>query len=455
MVEELRNAPADCLIISANRVVSPYPVYPLGAAYIVKALNEAGHRTDYFDLLSDGGIAPLESFLAGKKYNLVGISIRNIDTVDSALPTEFLNDVVEAIGCVRRCDSGPVVLGGAGFSIMPEQLLAYLGGDYGIVGPGESAVVRLASGLAAGSPPEKGLLPGRCDPVAFSKWPELSADTIGYYADRGGMLNIQTKRGCPYKCTYCSYPAIEGAAIRYRDPDEVAEEALLIKQKHGVKYLFFADSVFNDPAEKYLEIAEALIKKKVSLPWCAFFRPQNITREHLGLLKRSGLAALELGTDAATDETLSGMKKGFSFSEVLEIHQRIIQENIACAHYVVFGGPGETEETLVQGLGNIERLENCVVFGFIGLRILPGTLLHQRAIAEGIVSREQSLVAPSYYYSPDLSRDKIERALLGSFGKRQDRIYPCHELYDRIAMLHRLGKSGPLWDMLITGRRRH
>ena len=59
MAEELKNASADCLIISANRVVSPYPVYPLGAAYIVKALNDAGHRTDCFDLLSD--IYPLST----------------------------------------------------------------------------------------------------------------------------------------------------------------------------------------------------------------------------------------------------------------------------------------------------------------------------------------------------------------------------------------------------------
>lgn len=454
MAEELKNVSADCLIISANRVVSPYPVYPLGAAYIVKALNDAGHRTDCFDLLSDGGLAPLESFLSGRKYDLVGISIRNIDTVDSALPTEYLNDVVESIECVRRCDSGPVVLGGAGFSIMPEQLLAYCGGDYGIIGPGEAAVVRLAAELAAGSPPDKGLLPGCGEPVVFSTWPELSPETIGYYADHGGMLNIQTKRGCPYKCSYCSYPTIEGTAIRYRDPDEIAEEALLIKAKHGVKYLFFADSVFNDPSEKYLEIAEALIRKNVSLPWCAFFRPHRISREQLRLLKRSGLTAMELGTDAATDETLSGMKKGFCFSDVLEVHERIVREEIPCAHYVVFGGPGETEKSLLKGLENIERLQDSVVFGFVGLRILPGTALYQRAIGEGMLSRQQSLIAPSYYYSPELSRERIDEALRASFAKRQDRIYPCHELYDRIALLHQMGKTGPLWDMLLAGRRR-
>ena len=442
----------DCLIISANTVVSPYPVYPLGAAYIVKALKDNGHRVCHFDLLADGGLEKLTSFLKNRHFDLVGVSIRNIDTVDSASSYGYLDGVIDIVTCIRRELDTTLVLGGAGFSIMPEKLLDYFGGDYGVVGEGESIIVWLASELAAGRKPQKKLLESEHRQGA-GRWPALSSETVSYYAAHGGMLNIQTKRGCPHTCSYCSYPAIEGRNVRYRSPEEIADEAFELKEKHGVRYLFFADSVFNDTAGHYLDVAEALIKREVSLPWCAFFRPQNITRKQLKLLKRSGLTAMELGTDAATDETLDGIRKGFSFDDVLATHDLVVSEDIPCAHFIMFGGPNENEQTVAKGLKNIEKLDKCVVFAFIGIRVLPGTELFDRAVADGIIKYDQSLISPVFYYSPEIGREKIEHAVTRSFADNPDRVFPCHKFYNRISMLHEMGHAGPLWDLLLKKRR--
>lgn len=276
MAAQIVSSPAaHCLIISANTVETPYPVYPLGVAHIIGALREQGHRVDHFDFLAMGGLDKLHEILSKNQYDIIGVSIRNIDNVDSSAPQKLLGGVLRIVHIVREKSSAKLILGGPGFSIMPETLLDYLGGDFGIVGEGEVALPQLVATLMNGEEPEERLL---CH--SLSDFPECLpeyTDTVTpYYISQGGMLNIQTKRGCNYGCSYCSYPTIEGRKIRFRDPKVIAAEVTRLVQDHGAKYIFFTDSVFNDPAGRYLEIAEELIRANNTTPWCAFFRPQKI-----------------------------------------------------------------------------------------------------------------------------------------------------------------------------------
>lgn len=444
---------AHCLIVSANQVVTPYPVYPLGAACLVAALKNKGHGVEHFDVLVDGGLAQLARLLLeGRCYDLVGVSIRNLDTVDSAAPHQFLSEIIETVEVIRQSTETKLVLGGPAFSIMPEQLMELLGGDYGVVGEGEVLLPWLAGELAAGRPPTQKLFSSE-PTIGLWQPSDLTKSTAEYYLKHGGMLNVQTKRGCPHTCAYCSYPNIEGRKIRYRDPEEVAEEVIHLRDHSGAKYIFFADSYFNDHEGRYLKIAEALIESKAGVPWCAFFRPENLGRSELRLLKKSGLAAMELGTDAGCDVTLAGMGKSFTFSDVFQVNDDVGKEEIPCAHFIMFGGPDEDEETLQEGLANIERLEKSVVFAFAGIRVLPDTAIYKRAVVDGIITAEQSLLDPVFYYSPKISRERIVSEIEKSFADRIDRVYPCHEFEGRIATLHKMGLVGPLWDFTLKKRK--
>lgn len=439
---------ANCLLISANQVITPYPVYPLGAACLLGALKAKGHCASHFDVLADGGLEELAKYLSGKCYDLIGVSIRNLDTTDSSAPGDFLQDHIETVKLIRQSLQSPIVLGGPAFSIMPHAFMELLQADYGVVGEGEYLLPWLASEIANGMPPKKQIFHSGYEKNLLQR-PVFTESVARYYTDYGGMLNIQTKRGCPYACSYCSYPSLEGRHLRYRDPEEVAEDVIRLGADFGARYIFFTDSVFNDAQGQYREIAEALIKRDNDIPWCAFFRPQNLGRDDLRLLKRSGLAAIELGTDAATDTILAGLNKGFYFGDVIEIHQKIVEESIPCAHYVMFGCPDEDEQTLRCGLKNIERLEYSVVIAFAGIRILPGTKIFDRAVDDNIIKTDQSLLSPVFYFSPHLSHKHIDEQIRQSFGGRLDRIYPCSKFEDRIAMLHNMGHAGPLWDIIL------
>jgi lipid biosynthesis B12-binding/radical SAM protein len=441
-------------LISANTTVDPYPVYPVGMAIIAAALAGAGHEVHQFDfLVAEQSDERLQKAISDFSPDYVGVSIRNIDNVDSCSDTQewYLSDNQAIMKIIRETSNAPVILGGPAFSIMPEEILKYLGADYGIIGEGEQALCGLIEALKEGRlvPAISGNGAAFQSGEAMTCRPLWDRDLISYYAKRSGMISMQTKRGCPHACTYCTYPAIEGNKVRYRLPDDIADEVERLQTDYGVDMVYFTDSVFNDDNEGYLKIAEILIRREIKVKWAGFFRPEPIEKEKMALLKRSGLYAVEAGTDAASDETLAGFNKQFIFDDVYTFNKVCVENKIPCAHYVMFGGPGETEKTLKDGFRNLEMLKDCIIFAFSGIRIFPGAILQAQAIKDGILKEGESLMKPVYYFSPAIDPALMNQSLADAFQGRRDRIFPPSQGLKMAQRMNRQGYYGLLWDRLI------
>src|SRR5207249_4022588 len=144
--------------------------------------------------------------------------------------------------------AAPIVLGGSAFTTIPAYYLRTLRVPYGIVGEGEIAFVELLARLAARRDPTglsgvatRDAATGAIDVAANAWLPSVDAVRADrrwmdnrLYLTRGGMGNVQTKRGCHYKCTFCAYPVIEGRGMRTRDPASIAAEAEALLDVHGV-----------------------------------------------------------------------------------------------------------------------------------------------------------------------------------------------------------------------------
>ena len=440
-------------LLSSNVSSDPYPVYPIGLAIVASALSTAGHCVSQYDYLA-AGCSEVHLSNALKKFSpdFVGLSLRNIDNVDSfsAENEWYLSENKLLVKIVRRQTAAPIIVGGSGFSILPEEILDYLTADYGIVGEGEQALCDLISDLEHGRAAAR-IVNGNRNLLSGTELmsPCWDSALIEYYKARSGMVNVQTKRGCPHSCYYCSYPQLEGRRLRVKEPAKAVDEIQQLHQKMDVDTFFITDSVFNDITGHYLEFAEELLRRNLNIRWYGFFRPQGMSSIELRLLKRSGLGAMEVGTDAASDVTLAGLNKQFNFEEVIQFNQICLREEIPTAHFIIFGGPDETSETIDEGLLNIQQLKQCVVFAFAGIRIHPNTELYARALREGIIHKRDSLLKPVYYFSPNVDLIQMNSKIEKAFHSRRDRVFPPSEGLIRMATMNRFGYRGLLWDRLL------
>jgi lipid biosynthesis B12-binding/radical SAM protein len=437
------------VLISSNTATSPYPVYPLGMCVIGAALREAGHEVRALDLLKHP-VDEIVGIVAAERPGLVGVSIRNIDNVNLLNEKRYIPAVAELIAALRAVSPAPVLLGGAGFSILPERILEETGADFGIVGEGERLVVEFAANLEQGRLPETrclrstDLLPGKSIGSAWYE-PELMA----HYQGGGSLAGIQSKRGCIHHCLYCTYPYLEGRAIRPRDPRDVADEIESLIAGFNVPQYHFTDSVFNDDEGHYIALLEEIDRRNLSVPWTAFFKPGNLDDATVTLMKRTGLRAVELGSDAACDRTLAKMGKNFSWEEVVRTNDLLFAHGISVAHYVMFGGPGETRGTVEQSIANIKALKHAAVFVFMGIRILPGSPLMRLAISEGVLAAEHDLLESVYYIASGLDHRWLHDTLEAAFQGISRIVFPPDACEGTIQMLKNLGHSGPLWELLV------
>jgi radical SAM superfamily enzyme YgiQ (UPF0313 family) len=297
------------LLISANRERMPYPVAPLGLAYIAGALLAEGHDCRAIDLCFSADIEQdLIQRVEDVSPDVIGISLRNLDNLTYPPSVSYLPELEETIAIARRLTHAPIVIGGSGFSLAPLPLMQRLDVDFGIVGEGEGSMVELVQRLEKNASLEG--IPGVLIRGNDEFLPPCPLDSFGVparkvldnerYLQEGGMANIQTKRGCPFNCIYCTYPLLEGKRVRVRDVGEVVRELKALQTEQGVDYCYFVDDIFNYPPDYTEALLREMIAQGVKMRWTAFVNPRFLTPEITPLMAKAGCQGVEMGVDSGS-----------------------------------------------------------------------------------------------------------------------------------------------------------
>ncbi|MDH3547713.1 MAG: radical SAM protein [Gammaproteobacteria bacterium] len=353
--------------VSANREMLPDACIPLGLLYVLaatpshheKKLIDLAFAEDVNDLIAD----ELQKF----RPELVAIGIRNIQNNDYSGVSTNLETLKTLLAHIRVHTNAPIVLGGAGFSVMPAELMEVLGADYGISGEGEKLFPMLLECIEQGKPPPAGVFAKskagqNRDPVVKSfldldqlTLPDRSLIDRKYYS-LYGTDSIQTSRGCPLHCSYCTYPIIEGSSLRLMDPkrvgDEFEQSAAL-----GAQHVFIVDSVFNMPAVHAKSICRELITRDNPMPWTCYVNPLSFDDELAELMVQAGCVGMEVGSDSGCDDVLRSLRKGFTTAHIRQLHARAQDVGIADCHTFILGTEGETIEHARQTLDFIVDLD--------------------------------------------------------------------------------------------------
>jgi radical SAM superfamily enzyme YgiQ (UPF0313 family) len=441
---------ADIVLVSLNRERLPSPVIPIGLACVGTALLRAGHRVRVVDLAMCGetyGHREAARLVSGLSPDLVGLSMRNLDNVSWPDSIGYLPEIRGFIESLQEQTAARLFIGGSGFTVCPEPSLDYLGLDLGLSGEGEISTVRLVEevllggGSAAAIPGAVYRGPGgmiRRVPAEIAAAPpggeedgrpgyvSLAARDlfdIRRYLEAGASFNIQTKRGCPLHCTYCVYPLLEGRQFRLRSPASVVDEMEQAMGRWGAERFTFVDNIFNLPLQHAKDVCREMVKRKLDIKWETYLHPLAVDEELLGLMIDSGVLGLEFTPDSGSAAMLESYGKDIAVEHLAGVSALCRRMGLPFCFNFIFGGPGETWETVDETFALADRLDPTAVLAALAMRILPGTDLQRRAIAEGVIGTADDLLFPTHYISPAL-RDGFEEGILERVSKRPNWIVP-------------------------------
>ena len=161
----------------------------------------------------------------GLAPDVVGLSLRNADNAAWPYTNTYTDWYARVADAVRAAaPRAQIVLGGPAFSIFPREIRRALLVAEGVVGDGEPAARRMAEGALL-----RGIAEELLDDLGGVGLPrDIGAVFPG--ARRYRTAGVQTARGCPHRCVYCTYPRLEGTRLRRRPPQAVADEMVRLRR---------------------------------------------------------------------------------------------------------------------------------------------------------------------------------------------------------------------------------
>ncbi|MCP4039692.1 MAG: radical SAM protein [bacterium] len=359
------------LFVSGNREKLPDAVIPLGILWVASSLSDR-HTKSVVDLcFEDAPLEFLREQLQGFRPDLVALGMRNIQSADYSGTRDTIAYYGQLLETIRASTNAPVVMGGSGFSLMPAELMRELRPDYGISGEAEESFPALIEALAGrgdldrignlhrlvdrelvSNPPAAGFLDMDALPL-----PDRSLVDPRHYAQYG-IDSVQTKRGCPLRCEYCTYPIIEGRVGRLRAPEVVvAEFEAILRDQPDLHHVFIVDSVFNLPRPHAKAVCREMIERKVAVPWTCYANPLGFDAELAELMAAAGCAGMEVGSDSGSDRMLDTLGKGFTTEQIRALSGLAKGAGIPDCHTFLLGTPGETIEDVRRTLDFIVELD--------------------------------------------------------------------------------------------------
>jgi radical SAM superfamily enzyme YgiQ (UPF0313 family) len=291
----------------------------------------------------------------------------------------------------------PTVIGGPHVTFCPEEALQYA--DYCIRGEGETALPKLVRALhfkqslktvpglvwkSKGKIHENQIAAAVCD-LDTLPFPDLSLIEYGRSTYRRNpfkkkIIPIQTSRGCPFDCTFCSVTGMFGKQYRYRSPDNIIAE---LEQYNPKKHhIFFYDDNFSANRKRTKELLQKMIRLKLNFKWSTQVRA-DIAKdpELLKLMKQAGCRVLYIGFESCNEEALEEMHKSQSVRDMIWSIKKIKKQNIYIHGMFVLGFDADTRRT-VESTIHFAISQPIDSAQFLILTPLPGTEFYKKLLQD-------------------------------------------------------------------------
>jgi hypothetical protein len=307
------------LFVNANETTRPYRVAPLGLAFVATAAERAGCDVRFVDQpQTAAGRRQFNQVLRNWQPGYVALGIRNLDNSDFHALETYLDGPARLIRAARKlAPRAKIIVGGPAGTVEPERVATTVACDHLVLGEGELALPQLIARLEAGETvprivgaddngtPFRVVNTSALPAPALHRW----VDNFDPYLRGDAGYPVQTKRGCPLKCTYCTYGRIEGVRYRFLSPEAIADE-IEGALGRGVRDFEFVDSTFNLPVRHALEVLQTLRDRNLQANYIGTgLNPSQLPDPLLASMRELGFRSVILTAESASNRMLASYKK--------------------------------------------------------------------------------------------------------------------------------------------------
>ena len=186
--------------------------------------------------------------------------------------------------------------------------------------------------------------------IDFKNYLTIWKDNHGY-----SSITINTQRGCPFTCKWCSH-AVYGDTYRRRSAKNVVQELKYISREYRPDRFWFVDDVFTMSKKWLQEFNLELKNENLSISYECISRADKLDEESVNLLKESGCSLIWIGAESGSQKVLDLMDRRVDARQVREMIKLAKNAGIQTGTFIMLGYPGETEEDILE---SIEHLKDC------------------------------------------------------------------------------------------------
>lgn len=244
--------------------------------------------------------------------------------------------------------------------------------DQIVVGEGEKAFLRILEGE------DTPIVLG--EKLPFSELPHPDRELIKNYRTVDlcekmigkRVLSLQSNRGCPMSCAYCSEVCMTGKfnhttnPIRSRDPKDVCDELEKLIGIYNLDQFKFVDATFDISEEYVTAFCDEKIRRGITTKWECLVHATFATEKMMQKLREANCTQINVGCESGSPKILRQIRKGVTVEKIQQVFKWAKKYNIGRRAFFILGMPDES----LKDIEMTERLADNLDADVIGFTIL-------------------------------------------------------------------------------------
>ncbi len=369
-------------------------------ATVYAIIKKSGFEADLcdFQILDEPNLKLIDNYLNQKRYDIIGITVS----------IEMLEHISQIVAYIKEKNSNiPIIIGGTPLLYQPELWLKESGADLAVIGEAELTIPELFPAIKSLSDLSdiKGIIYrsngqfiqtqarprlNRLDQAPFPDYSLYNLESYFYNPNFRWHFNgkkglyFMSSRGCPYRCTFCC----SGGGMRTYETNRLILEIKQLIERYKLESIFVRDDIFTYDQKRARSISRFLGEMGVS--WICMSRPNLLCRKEdkqlIEFMAANCCETIMIGVESYNQHVLNSVTKDVKISEIDQAIENCQAAGLRIVAFIIFGLPGETEESIKQTFEFLER--TGIEFSSSILLPLPGSKIYDDAIKQKKIADE-------------------------------------------------------------------